>query len=144
MKQKHRILIVDDDADDREIIRDAFISALEEQEYIFIENGDKLLDYLEGNMEERIPSLIMLDLNMPGKDGRETLREIKGDKRYQHIPTIVFTTSSSMRDKQMVYDLGANCFITKPVSFKDLIEVTRSIGQYWFEIVELPTFRDNE
>ncbi|NTS43529.1 response regulator [Flavisolibacter sp. BT320] len=133
MKQKHRILIVDDDADDREIIRDAFITALDEQEYIFIENGDKLLEYLEGNMEERIPSLIMLDLNMPGKDGRETLREIKGDKRYQHIPTIVFTTSSSMRDKQMVYDLGANCFITKPDTFNKLIEMTTSISKLWLQ-----------
>ena len=133
MKQKHRILIVDDDADDREIIRDAFTTTLNEQDYIFIENGDKLLEYLEGNMEDGIPSLIMLDLNMPGKDGRETLREIKSDKRFHHIPTIVFTTSSSMRDKQMVYDLGANCFITKPDTFNKLIEMTTSISKLWLQ-----------
>ena len=133
MKQKHRILIVDDDADDREIIRDAFSNTLDEQDYIFIENGDKLLDYLEKNMEDGIPSLIMLDLNMPGKDGRETLREIKSDKRFHHIPTIVFTTSSSMRDKQMVYDLGANCFITKPDTFNKLIEMTTSITKLWLQ-----------
>ncbi|MBB1286347.1 response regulator [Flavisolibacter sp. BT320] len=133
MKQKHRILIVDDDADDREIIRDAFINTLDEQDYIFIENGDKLLEYLEKNLEESIPSLIMLDLNMPGKDGRETLREIKSDRRFHHIPTIVFTTSSSMRDKQMVYDLGANCFITKPDTFNKLIEMTTSISKLWLQ-----------
>jgi two-component system response regulator len=75
----------------------------------------------------------MLDLNMPGKDGRETLKEIKSDNRYQHIPTIVFTTSSSMRDRQMVYDLGANCFITKPDTFNKLIEMTNSISRLWLQ-----------
>jgi CheY-like chemotaxis protein len=133
MKQKHRILIVDDDADDREIIRDAFMSAMEEQEFIFIENGDRLLEYLEKKGDTEIPSLIMLDLNMPGKDGRETLKEIKSNNRYQHIPTIVFTTSSSMRDRQMVYDLGANCFITKPDTFNKLIEMTDSISRLWLQ-----------
>jgi CheY-like chemotaxis protein len=133
MKQKHRILIVDDDADDREIIRDAFMSAMEEQEFIFIENGDRLLEYLDKKGDTEIPSLIMLDLNMPGKDGRETLKEIKSNNRYQHIPTIVFTTSSSMRDRQMVYDLGANCFITKPDTFNKLIEMTDSISRLWLQ-----------
>lgn len=133
MKRKHQILIVDDDADDREIIRDAFISSIEEQDYVFIENGDKLLEYLERSKEAEPPSLIMLDLNMPGKDGRETLKEIKNDRRFHHIPTIVFTTSSSMRDKQMVYDLGANCFITKPDTFNKLIEMTTSISRLWLQ-----------
>lgn len=133
MKRKHRILIVDDDADDREIIRDAFMSALEEQDFIFIENGDRLLEFLEQHGEGEVPSLIMLDLNMPGKDGRETLREIKSDSRFHHIPTIVFTTSSSLRDKQMVYDLGANCFVTKPDTFNKLIEMTTSISRLWLQ-----------
>ena len=133
MKRKHSIVIVDDDADDREIIRDAFESTLEEQDYIFIENGDKLLDYLAEQTDNGTPSLIMLDLNMPGKDGRETLKEIKTNSRYQHIPTIVFTTSSSQRDKQIVYDLGANCFITKPDTFNKLIELTTSISKLWLQ-----------
>ncbi|HVK96907.1 MAG TPA: response regulator [Flavisolibacter sp.] len=131
MNRKHNILIVDDDADDREIIRDAFFSTINEQEYTFLENGEKLLEYLENNISEVIPSLIMLDLNMPGKDGRETLKEIKTDKRFQQIPTVVFTTSSSMRDKQTVYELGANCFITKPDTFNKLIELTNSITKLW-------------
>ena len=132
MKQKHSIIIVDDDADDREIIRDAFESSTPEQDYIFIENGDRLLEFLEQN-GERHPSLIMLDLNMPGKDGREILKEIKTHDRFQHIPTIVFTTSSSHRDRQMVYDLGANCFITKPDTFNKLIELTTSISRLWLQ-----------
>jgi CheY-like chemotaxis protein len=133
MKRKHQILIVDDDADDREIIRDAFLSSTEEQEFVFIENGDKLLEYLETAVNGDSPSLIMLDLNMPGKDGRETLKELKTNDRFHHIPTIVFTTSSSQRDKQMVYDLGANCFITKPDTFNKLIEMTSSICRLWLQ-----------
>lgn len=133
MKRKHQILIVDDDADDREIIRDAFMSSIDEQEYVFIENGDKLLEFLEHLANGETPSLIMLDLNMPGKDGRETLKELKNDSRFHHIPTIVFTTSSSQRDKQMVYDLGANCFITKPDTFNKLIDMTSSISKLWLQ-----------
>ena len=83
--------------------------------------------------QELLPDLILLDLNMPGKDGREILREIKADNRFHHIPTIVFTTSSSVRDKQMVYDLGANCFITKPDTFNKLIEMTTSISKLWLQ-----------
>jgi CheY-like chemotaxis protein len=133
MKTKHHILIVDDDADDREIIKDAFMTSEEEQEYIFLENGDKLIDYLEENIHSNSPSLILLDLNMPGKDGRETLKEIKSDKRYQHIPIIVFTTSSSHRDKMNSYDLGANCFITKPDTFNKLIDLTKCISKLWLQ-----------
>ena len=131
MKYKNEILIVDDDADDREIIRDAFAAGPKEREYVFIENGDRLLEYLENNAGNGLPSLILLDLNMPGKDGRESLREIKGHERYRSIPTIVFTTSSSPRDRQTSYELGANCFITKPDTFNKLVEITGSISQLW-------------
>jgi CheY-like chemotaxis protein len=133
MKRKHCIVIVDDDADDREIIRDAFESSLQEQDYVFLENGDKLLEYLEQNSEQGKPSLIMLDLNMPGKDGRETLKEIKSSNRFQEIPTVVFTTSSSHRDRQNVYELGANCFITKPDTFNKLVELTNCICRLWLQ-----------
>ena len=131
--KKHQILIVDDDADDREIIRDAFASSINEQEYVFLENGDKLLEFLNLNVHENIPSLIMLDLNMPGKDGRETLKEIKSNDRFQQIPTIVFTTSSSLKDKQVVYNHGANCFVTKPDTFNELIELAKSITKLWLQ-----------
>lgn len=133
MKRKHCIVIVDDDADDREIIRDAFESSVQEQDYLFMENGDRLLEYLQDADDQNKPSLIMLDLNMPGKDGRETLKELKSSQRFQEIPTIVFTTSSSHRDKQNVYELGANCFITKPDTFNKLIELTNCISKLWLQ-----------
>ncbi|MFL5811043.1 MAG: response regulator [Flavisolibacter sp.] len=131
MNRKHTILVVDDDADDREIIKDAFMAAIEELEYVFLENGDKLLEYLDNNIEKDEPSLVLLDLNMPGKDGRESLKEIKCNKRFHHLPIIVFTTSSSQRDRLMAYDLGANCFITKPDTFNKLVEMAGCIGKLW-------------
>lgn len=130
---RHHILIVDDDTDDREIIRDAFANAENDYEYVFLENGDKLLEYLSSIDAHTFPSLIMLDLNMPGKDGRESLKEIKSDKRLHSIPIIVFTTSSSQRDKTMSYDLGANCFVTKPDTFNDLVELTGCISKLWLQ-----------
>src|SRR5215212_4607437 len=130
MKQKAHILIVDDDADDREITKDAFTSSVEDHEFIFLENGDKLTDYLEHHVSN-LPALILLDLNMPGKDGRESLREIKSDKRFNCIPVIIFTTSSSTRDRGMAYNLGANCFITKPDTFNKLVEMTGCIAKLW-------------
>jgi CheY-like chemotaxis protein len=123
------VLIVDDDADDREIIRDAFLTKYKESDYVFIENGEKLMEYLENC--DQLPALIMLDLNMPGKDGREALKEIKSNTGFRQIPTIVFTTSSSQKDRQMSYDLGANCFITKPDTFNKLIDLADSIGRLW-------------
>jgi CheY-like chemotaxis protein len=128
---KHRIVIVDDDADDRDIARDAFLSSPGEQEFIFFESGDGLLSYLEGKAEEELPSLILLDLNMPGKDGRETLKEIKNSELFARIPTLIFTTSSSQRDRVNAYELGANCFITKPDTFDKLVDVTKSISRLW-------------
>lgn len=133
MKTKHQILIVDDDADDREIIRDAFVSATDTHEYVFLENGDKLVEFLELHKEAPQPSLILLDLNMPGKDGRETLRDIKADKRFQNIPAVVFTTSSSHRDKNMAYELGANCFISKPDTFNKLVELAGCMSKLWLQ-----------
>jgi CheY-like chemotaxis protein len=129
MSKINSVLIVDDDADDREIIRDAFEANFKESDYVFIENGEKLMEYLENC--EALPSLIMLDLNMPGKDGREALKDIKSNTDFRQIPTIVFTTSSSHKDRQMSYDLGANCFITKPDTFNKLVELTQSIGKLW-------------
>ena len=132
MSKKHIILIVDDDTDDREIIRDAFMSNHKDhREYVFMENGEKLMDYIEEADNDSMPALIMLDLNMPGKDGREVLKEIKSSERFRQIPTIVFTTSGSQKDKQTAYDLGANCFITKPDTFNKLVELTNSIMLIW-------------
>ena len=134
MSKKQIILIVDDDADDREILRDAFMSKHKDhREYVFIETGDHLLEYLENGDNEELPALIMLDLNMPGKDGREALKEIKGSARLRSIPTIVFTTSGSQRDKDTSYDLGANSFITKPDTFNKLVDMVTCITQIWLQ-----------
>jgi CheY-like chemotaxis protein len=131
MKVKPRIVIVDDDADDREIIRDAFLTRIPELEYVFIDNGEHLLHLLETASTGELPSVILIDLNMPGKDGRDTLREIKADHRFHNIPTVVFTTSSSSRDRQTAYSLGANCFITKPDTFNKMMELAESIARLW-------------
>jgi CheY-like chemotaxis protein len=131
MKHPSSILIVDDDADDRDIVRDAFLTNDDKTEYVLLENGDALLQYLHENVSNSLPTLIMLDLNMPGKDGREALKEIKSTSSFQKIPIIVFTTSSSDRDKQTAYESGANCFVTKPDTFDKLVEVAGCILKLW-------------
>jgi len=137
------ILMADDDADDRLLAQDALTECKLASELHFVENGDELLDYLhrrgkysQGNAPR--PGLILLDLNMPRKDGREALREIKNDPEFKRIPVIVLTTSKADTDISKIYDLGANSFISKPVTFDSLVRVMKILGNYWFEIVELP------
>jgi CheY-like chemotaxis protein len=131
MRSRQLIYIVDDDSDDREILRDAFASALPHHEYVLLESGDRLLEVIASNEPDQLPSLILLDLNMPGKDGRETLKELKSDKKYYHIPILIFTTSSSQRDKELAYESGANCFITKPDTFEKLVDFATCVNKLW-------------
>jgi CheY-like chemotaxis protein len=131
MKPLFPILIVDDDPDDREIIRDAFNANNDKADYVALENGDALLQYLHEKEAKSLPALIMLDLNMPGKDGREALKEIKSNIAFQKIPIVVFTTSSSDHDKQISYEYGANCFVTKPDTFDKLVDITGCILKLW-------------
>lgn len=131
MKGRQHILIVDDDADDREIIKDAFVKTNDLHDYVFLENGDSLLIHLEENKNNGLPALILMDLNMPGKDGRDILKQIKTSEDFLHIPIIVFTTSASNRDKGIVYELGANCFLTKPDTFDKLMDIAKSITTLW-------------
>ncbi|HEX8202372.1 MAG TPA: response regulator, partial [Isosphaeraceae bacterium] len=106
--------------------------------------GEELLEYLrrQGQFTDAstspTPGLILLDLNMPRKDGREALREIKSNPALRQIPIIVLSTSKAEEDVYRTYDLGANSFITKPVTFEGLVDVMKSLGRYWFHIVELP------
>ncbi|TCJ17443.1 response regulator [Flaviaesturariibacter flavus] len=134
MMKAYEIWIVDDDADDREILRDAFTGSRAGDEYLFLENGDALMAALEGRESEKLPSLIMLDLNMPGKDGREALREIKGREEFHGVPIVVFTTSSSDRDRNHCYRLGANCFVTKPDTFNKLVELAGHVQALWLPV----------
>jgi CheY-like chemotaxis protein len=138
------ILLADDDEEDRMLAADALAESRVVNDLRFVEDGDELLDYLyhRGKYAEAHsspqPGLILLDLNMPRKDGREALREIKADPDLRRIPVVVLTTSQAEEDIYRTYDLGANSFITKPVSFDGLVNVMRDIGRYWIEIVELP------
>ena len=138
------ILLADDDADDRMLARDALVESRLANDLHFVEDGEQLLDYLyrRGKYSDPEssprPGLILLDLNMPRKDGREALKEIKADASLRHIPIIVLTTSKAEEDIYRTYDLGVNSFITKPVTFDGLVQVMKVIVRYWFEIVELP------
>lgn len=142
------ILLADDDPDDRMLAKDALAESRLANDLRFVEDGEELLDYLlrRGGYEDPEksprPGLILLDLNMPRKDGREALREIKSYPQLRQIPIVVLTTSKAEEDIYRTYDLGVNSFITKPVSFDGLVSVMQTLGRYWFEIVELPVEKD--
>ena len=127
----HSVFIVDDDEDDRVSIRDAFMENKHSHNYVFMQNGDQLIGHFAAEEKKHQPSLILLDLNMPGKDGREVLSTIKKNDELKPIPVIVVTTSSSARDREMSYKLGANCFVTKPDSYRDLVALTDAIAKLW-------------
>jgi CheY-like chemotaxis protein len=145
------ILMADDDEEDRELTFGELQSARLGNQLKFVVDGQDLMDYLrrEGKyadptVDTPLPGMILLDLNMPRKDGREALAEIKSDDSLRHIPVVVLTTSKDEEDVLRTYDLGVNSFITKPVTFVGLVEVMRSWTHYWFEIVKLPTGADGE
>jgi CheY-like chemotaxis protein len=144
-RQPVTILMADDDEEDCELTRDALEDARLVNEMRFVYDGQELVDYLrrEGpyadpSADAPRPGIILLDLNMPKKDGREALAEIKADESLRRIPIVVLTTSTDEADVLRSYDLGVNSFITKPVTFAGLVEVMRTWRHYWLEIVELP------
>lgn len=138
------ILMADDDEEDRMLAADALVEARLDNELHFVTDGEELMQYLNrkddfSHLEDQpLPGLILLDLNMPRKDGREALKEIKEDSRFKHIPVVVLTTSKAEIDIVKTYDLGVNSFITKPVTFEGLVDVMRALSTYWFSIVSLP------
>jgi CheY-like chemotaxis protein len=138
------ILMADDDADDRRLTRDALEESRLANDLRFVENGEELLDYLrhQGKFksveEYPRPGLILLDLNMPRKDGRTALKEMKADPDLRQIPVTVLTTSKADEDIFRSYDLGVNSYIVKPVTFEALVDILQTLEKYWFEIVELP------
>ncbi len=139
------IVVADDDPDDRMMVEEAFQENRLKNTLVFVENGEELIDCLRGEgrfagATERAPvGVVLLDLNMPRMDGREALRVIKADPALQRIPVVVLTTSKAEEDIIRSYDLGVSSFITKPVTFDDMVQLVRILGKYWFEIVELPT-----
>ena len=139
------ILMADDDEEDRDLTVEALRDAHLTNEIRFVCDGQELMDYLrrqgpyaDPGADAPWPGIILLDLNMPKKDGREALAEIKGDAALRRIPVVVLTTSKDEEDVVRSYDLGVSSFITKPVTFAGLVEVMRTWSRYWFEIVELP------
>ncbi len=127
------VFIVDDDPDDRQLILDAFVEVNPTIDCIFIENGDQLMQTLATTEPENYPSLILLDLNMPGMLGLHALREIRTNKNYSHIPTIILTTSNFAQDESSSYKLGASCFLHKPSSYKELVEISTAIVRLWLK-----------
>jgi CheY-like chemotaxis protein len=146
--REHRsvtILLADDDEDDRVLTADALRRSRLVNDLRFVVDGDELMQYLhgtgayaDGGLEAPRPGLILLDLNMPKKDGREALAEIKGDPELRRIPVVVLTTSKAEEDIFRTYDLGVNSFVSKPVTFEQLAEVMSTLAVYWFDLVELP------
>src|ERR1700691_3684812 len=138
------IVLADDDPDDRKLTQDAFTENRLANQFHTVEDGEELMEYLHrrGKYEslrgDALPGLILLDLNMPRKDGREALKEIKADPELRRIPIVVLTTSKAEEDIVRTYDLGVNSYVTKPVTFKSLVELIKVLGRYWFEVVELP------
>jgi CheY-like chemotaxis protein len=138
------IVMAEDDSDDQLLVKDAINECGWEGSVCFVQNGEELLNYLlhrgpyaaPGTAPR--PGLILLDLNMPRKDGREALRDIKADADLRRIPVVVLTTSRADTDIGAAYDLGANSFISKPVQFEELVNVMRRLQQYWFNTVMLP------
>ena len=142
-KRPITILIADHDPEVRMLAAEALKESRLANDIRFVEDGEELVDYLtyRGRFtnpdDAPRPGVILLDLNMPRKDGREALREIKENSELRRIPIIVLTTSKAEIDIYRSYDLGVNSFIVKPVTFDSLVEVMQVIGKYWFEIVEI-------
>jgi CheY-like chemotaxis protein len=141
------ILMADDDADDRELTREALEESRLANDLRFVEDGEQLMAYLrrEGQYKSEQdaprPGLVLLDLNMPRKDGRTALAEIKADPELRQIPVVILTTSKADEDVYRSYDLGVNSYIVKPVTFEALVDILQTLEKYWFEIVELPPER---
>jgi CheY-like chemotaxis protein len=138
------ILLADDDEEDRMLACDALAESRLSNNITCVTDGEDLMDYLHRRGKYAPPAaaprpgLILLDLNMPKKDGREALREIKSHPDLRQISVVVLTTSKADEDIYSSYDSGASSFISKPVTFKGLVDVMKGLGKYWFEIVDLP------
>jgi two-component system response regulator len=137
------ILIAEDDADDRLLMQTALNEARSLENIKFVENGIELLNYLDNlkevNGDANYPKFILLDLNMPKMDGREALQIIKTHARFKKIPVIVFSTTKNEIEVKRCYDLGANTYVVKPVSFDSLVNTIQHICSYWFKTATLPS-----
>ena len=138
---KRFILVAEDDADDRYLLKTALAETGIKEDVTYVENGVELINYLntlsEENGEINYPKFILLDLNMPKMDGREVLKMMKANEAYRKIPVIVFSTTKNQLEVKRCYDLGANTYVVKPVSYDTLVETIREICAYWFNTATL-------
>ncbi len=145
MTQAISLLVADDDADDRLLIKDAIEENGIANPVAFVEDGEELMDYLQrrGRFADLkkvpLPGLILLDLNMPKKDGLTALKEIKSNPALRRIPIVVLTTSKASEDIVRTYGFGVSSFITKPLTFEALSDMVQSLAHYWFDIVTVPS-----
>ena len=143
-KTKMLVLVAEDDLEDQLLIQDAFEESGLQHELRFMNDGEELLAYLYQDgpytdvAKAPMPDLLLLDLNMPRRDGREVLSILKADPERRRIPVVVMTTSNAEEDISKSYDLGVNSYIVKPVSFDGLMDVVQSLETYWFKHVKLP------
>ena len=141
--QKLFILVAEDDSDDRFLLQTAFKEKGYDDRLEFVENGVELIEFLSNIQDNKtahygFPYFILLDLNMPKKDGREALKEIKQHPVFKKIPIIVFTTTKNESEIRRCYELGANTYIVKPVSFEGLLKVLDNIRTYWSNTASIP------
>ncbi len=142
-RESQLILIVEDSLDDFETTKRAFSKTNLHNTLRHLLSGEEALDYLRSDSTKK-PGLILLDLNMPGIDGRKTLEIIKQTPGLKKIPVVILTTSDDERDVQACYELGANTYIQKPVDFDGLIAAIKRLKEYWFEIALLPMDIDDD
>jgi CheY-like chemotaxis protein len=132
------VLIAEDDIDDRMLLQTAFDETGIKNRIEFVGNGCELLDFLYKEDRNSYPRFILLDLNMPKKDGRETLKEIKQHPIFKKIPVVIFTTTKNESEVSRCYELGANSYVVKPDSFESLVKITAALCNYWFSIALVP------
>lgn len=134
------ILIAEDDADDRFLLQAAFEENGFKDQLHFVENGVEVLEYLNSlrEKESKLPRFILLDLNMPKKDGREVLKELKHDPELKKIPIVIFSTTNNEQEMRRCYELGANSYITKPNSFESLLKTVAALRSYWMHTTSIP------
>jgi len=144
------ILLVEDDAQDAQIARRAFAHGNISNPLYVVRDGHDAMDFLRGRGRHAFPAaaprpaLILLDLNMPGMDGRAVLSAVKRDPQLRCIPVVVLTTSDDAADVRACYEAGANTYITKPLEFRNFVEVVATVGRYWMRTAQLPATTPEE
>jgi two-component system, response regulator len=141
MNRNASILICDDDEDDLYLVKSIFNDTKFSNQTVYLKNGAELLEYLQNKKKETSVGLVLLDLNMPKMDGRETLKIIKNNPEFRRIPVVILTTSNAPQDIEKCYELGANCFMTKPSSYEGLNDAINTLSKFWLELSYLPIKR---